>query len=102
MHDSPGNDDDTRILRINQDTLLLLYHKWTENNGDFYYMISGDNGNTWANPAQYTKYAGWDGYVSNPILYNNKPFTAFASARWQQVYNTPHIWYGFIGETVDP
>ena len=68
---------------------------------DFYYLLSEDNGITWSSPVQCTKYAGYDGFITNLSLFNNKPFIAFSSARWQQVYNTPHIWYGFIGETVD-
>ena len=101
LYDSPNNDDDTRLLRISKDTLLLLYWNWTGYAGNYYFMISGDNGTSWNDPIQFTKYAGYDGYISNLCLYKNKPFVAFASARWQQFYNVPHIWYGTIGITED-
>ncbi|MGB8318863.1 MAG: sialidase family protein, partial [Ignavibacteriaceae bacterium] len=99
--DNPGNDDNVRVIRISSDTLYLLYWQWNEPFYDFYYMVSGDNGDTWNEPVQFTKYSGWDGYVSNLCLYHNKPFVAFASDRWQSVYNLPHVWYGSIGIAED-
>ena len=102
LYDSPTNDDNCRVLRINQDTLYLVYLTWSGYNyEDFYYLISEDNGHTWSNPVQFTKYAGFDGWISNLTLYHKRPFISFTSARWQTVYNTPEIWYGTIGITED-
>ncbi len=101
IYDSPDNDDNTRVIRISKDSLCLLYFKWNDYIYDFNYLLSSDNGGTWSSPGQFTKYAGWDGYVSNLCLLNNKPFVAFSSARWQKFYNVPHIWYGTIGITDD-
>ena len=101
--DSPINDDNTRVIRINNDTLYLVYLTWGKNGyyEDFYYLVSEDNGTTWSSPARFTNYAGYDGYITNLSLYNNKPFIAFTSSRWQQIYNIPHLWYGIIGLTKD-
>ena len=101
IYDSSDNGDNTRVIRISKDSLCLLYRNWNEYIDDVNYLFSSDNGSTWSSPVQFTKYAGWDGYVSNLCLLNNKPFVAFSSARWQKFYNVPHIWYGTIGITDD-
>ena len=101
IYDSFDNGDNTRVIRISKDSLCLLYRQWNDYIYDVNYLFSSDNGSTWNSPVQFTKYAGWDGYVSNLCLLNNKPFVAFSSARWQKFYNVPHIWYGTIGITDD-
>ena len=101
IYDSSDNGDNTRVIRISKDSLCLLYRNWNDYISDVNYLFSSDNGSTWSSPVQFTKYAGWDGYVSNLCLLNNKPFVAFSSARWQKFYNVPHIWYGTIGTTDD-
>lgn len=91
-----------RVIRLNNDSLCIVFVNTADwPNDDLYYSFSADNGNNWSTPVQFTRYVGWDVYVPNFTFYNNKPFIAFASARWQQVYDVPHVWYGIAGITED-
>ena len=103
LFDNTFNNDNSRIVRKDKDTLVVMYLYWNYGNtiSDFYYSVSGTDGKTWSEPAPITQYAGYDGYVANPCLYNDNLFVAFSSTRWQPVYDITHVWYGILGTTKD-
>jgi hypothetical protein len=82
------------IYQVSKPTIIPDYLQW-----DIYYTTSTDGGNSWSEPVQFTKYAGYDA-VANADLVNNQPFVSFASTRWNQ-FQQPQLWYGIIGVTQD-
>jgi hypothetical protein len=101
LDDSDAYEHNARIVRINNDSLCAIYmhNDWPK--VDLYYCFSGDNGNTWSAPSQFTHFAGYEGYPPGVCLFNNKPFIVFLSERWQSLYQVQQAWYGIIGITED-
>ena len=63
---------------------------------DIFTYSSANNGSTWTQPTQFTRYAGSD---NNPLtgLVGDRVFISFLSARWV----SGNAWYGIAGRTLD-
>jgi len=64
--------DNPHLERINGDTLLLIYEKYTNlGQRDFVYAFSYDDGYTWTNPIPMTTISPTLGHIEHPHLYKN-------------------------------
>ncbi len=104
--DSPEHEFTPRVLRQSDEALWVTYElllpsavsgfsQW-----DIYYTKSTDGGASWSAPAEFTRYADFDGSHATTLI-NNQPFVAFASYRWGRVLFQSQLWYGLIGTTAD-
>lgn len=73
---NPENDeftaDNPHLERLNEDTLLLVYEKYTNpDTREFLYAFSDDEGDTWSDPVAMTTISPSSGKIEHPHLYRN-------------------------------
>jgi len=88
-----------RLFKENNGTLWLITQSREETSFpniyqyEIKYRKSTDNGVSWSEAVDFTKYLGFDG-EHNVYGYNDKPLISFLSNRW---YGKNQIWLGQIG-----
>ncbi|MCE3280108.1 MAG: Secretion system C-terminal sorting domain [Bacteroidetes bacterium] len=66
------NADNAFLTRINSDSIILIYEKYTDPDlRDFTYTISDDTGSTWSNPVTITTINNSIGHIEHPCLYKD-------------------------------
>ncbi len=91
--------DNPHLERLNGDTLLLVYEKYTNAAfRDFYLTQSYDDGVTWTLPQLITSVSSSVGHIEHPHLWqqpNNGPWTIWYSLDydiWRAVQGVPGNW----------
>lgn len=91
--------DNPHLERLNGDTLLLVYEKYTNAAfRDFYYTLSYDDGVSWTSPLLITTIPSSAGHIEHPHLWrqpNNGPWTFWYSLDydiWRAVQTVPGNW----------
>ncbi len=84
-------DQNDNIWIAFQSRILSDYHNRFQE--EIFYMKSSDNGVNWSAPIPFTRYVGFDGYVSLAIV-NNLPMISFSSGRFSTGISTFSLWYG--------
>lgn len=91
--------DNPHLERLNGDTLLLVYERYTDPAfRDFYFTLSYDDGVNWTMPQLVTTIPSSAGHIEHPHLWqqpNNGPWTFWYSLDydiWRAVQTTPGNW----------
>lgn len=91
--------DNPHLERLNGDTLLLVFEKYTNAAfRDFYYTLSNDDGVTWSAPQLITTVSAAAGHIEHPHVWrqpNNGPWTFWYSLDydiWRAVQTVPGNW----------
>ncbi len=91
--------DNPHLERLNGDTLLLVYEKYTNAAfRDFYFTQSYDDGINWTLPQLITSVSSSVGHIEHPHLWqqpNNGPWTIWYSLDydiWRAVQSVPGNW----------
>jgi hypothetical protein len=66
------NADNAFLTRINSDSIILIYEKYTDASfRDFTYTISDDTGSTWSTPVNITTLTNSIGHIEHPCLHKD-------------------------------
>ncbi|MBU0474983.1 MAG: exo-alpha-sialidase [Bacteroidetes bacterium] len=95
------------ILKKSDGTLLIVYKLVSSSTtGDIFYIESADNGLTWSNPTQFTKFVGVDANLrissnSQNLYASFMSDRAFNENNFKAETEMYSLWYGIIGKTDD-
>jgi hypothetical protein len=107
--DEVFHEERPKVTKLDNGNILVVYQRDNIIDGtiydekNIYYRISIDNGVTWSEEIQFTKYIGEDNSHSISTL-NNKTFISFATERYSEIIPAEfnyNIAYGILQESED-